>query len=230
MEVSRTEYPLTSLHQPALRIAPIVSTTFPLTIKAVSSALDLLPRQLIAAQPWPAFSYQPEVSFSMAYDPSHIYLKYFVTEKTIQAWYNKTNDPVYKDSCVEFFVAFNNDDDYYNLEFNSLGTCRAGFGPNQDNRTLLEPEQINLIKRDVLLISPSSYNSFKNYHWQLTLGIPLPVFSHYSLRSLEGVSIRCNFFKCGDELPQPHFMAWNNITAPEPNFHLPAFFGTVLFV
>ena len=71
--------------------------------------------------PWPAFSYQPEVSFSIAHDDQHIFLKYVVHEKSIKATTIDHNGPVWKDSCVEFFVSPADDGIYYNFEFNCIG-------------------------------------------------------------------------------------------------------------
>ncbi|WP_091380560.1 carbohydrate-binding family 9-like protein [Mucilaginibacter mallensis] len=31
-------------------------------------------------------------------------------------------------------------------------------------------------------------------------------------------------------MPQPHFLAWNNIESEHPNFHLSDFFGKALFL
>ena len=230
MEVPRTDYPLFSVSQPALQV-PYISTDYHKnSMKEIALVLDELPRQNIECCPWPAYSYRPEVTFSIGYDLTSIYLKFYVTEETILVRYNKTNDPVYKDSCVEFFISFENDINYYNLEFNSLGTCLAGYGPDQENRMLLCPELLQLIRKDVVLSSPSSYNSVKNYRWQLTLGIPIQVFSSHSISSLKGCLARANFYKCGDELPKPHYLSWKNIKAPGPNFHQPNFFGILRFV
>lgn len=66
--------------------------------------------------------------------------------------------------------------------------------------------------------------------WELTLMIPLEVFSYHQINSLKGRQSKVNFFKCGDELPEPHFLAWRNIIAASPDFHLPDFFGTMHFV
>lgn len=51
---------------------------------------------------WNGLTYEPKVSFSIAYNDC-IFLKYFVNEKYISAKYLNHNNPVYKDSCVEFF-------------------------------------------------------------------------------------------------------------------------------
>jgi hypothetical protein len=46
---------------------------------------------------------------------------------------------------------------------------------------------------------------------------------------LKGKTCRANFYKCGDDLPEPHFLSWNNIIADKPDFHLPQYFGTLTF-
>ena len=61
------------------------------------------------------------------------------------------------------------------------------------------------------------------------MAIPLSIFIHHSFSSLSGKEGRVNFYKCGDQLPVPHFVAWNNIQSAEPNFHLPEFFGEIYF-
>jgi hypothetical protein len=59
--------------------------------------------------------------------------------------------------------------------------------------------------------------------------IPIVAFSENKIQTLSGETCRGNFFKCGDDLPEPHFVAWNNVNAPSPNFHVPECFGEILF-
>jgi hypothetical protein len=40
-----------------------------------------------------------------------------------------------------------------------------------------------------------------------------------------GMILRANFYKCGDNTAQPHYIAWNAVNHPTPNFHLPQYFG-----
>ena len=47
---------------------------------------------------------------------------------------------------------------------------------------------------------------------------------------LDGRTMRANFYKCGDLLPRPHFLSWNAISLPRPDFHCPEFFGTLRFM
>ena len=41
----------------------------------------------------------------------------------------------------------------------------------------------------------------------------------------DGMTLRANFYKCGDDTAQPHYIAWNAVDHPTPNFHLPQYFG-----
>jgi len=66
--------------------------------------------------------------------------------------------------------------------------------------------------------------------WQLTLVIPAEVFSEHQLTDFTGEQVKVNFFECGDELPDPHYLSWSNINYPEPNFHFPEFFGEIKFI
>lgn len=198
-------------------------------ISAISDSLDKLEKNEIGIVPWAEFPYKPKVSFAIAYSDDSILLKYYVKEKAISAIHQQPNSHVYKDTCVEFFISFNNEVNYYNLEFNCTGTCRAGFGDNRDNRELLSPALINKIKHLSNIKSGNSATD-QDVSWELTLQIPLAVFYRHNIKELKGLHCRANFYKCGDDLPDPHFLCWNPIDSAEPNFHLPAFFGEVHFI
>lgn len=197
-------------------------------IEIISEALDELDKNEINALPWPSYDYKPEVQFIVAHSNDCLFLKFYVKERAIRAVHRQTNDPVYKDSCVEFFVAFNGDEKYYNFEFNCAGTCHAGFGINRHGREYLTEAVIAKIKT-LPVIKPAN-NKRGDISWQLTLQVPLEVFCKHELTQLTGLNAKMNFFKCGDDLPKPHFLSWNKIESEEPNFHLPEFFGPTEFV
>ena len=39
--------------------------------------------------------------------------------------------------------------------------------------------------------------------------------------------LRVNFYKCADKTKQPHYLSWQPIPLPQPNFHCPQFFGEI---
>lgn len=178
--------------------------------------------------PWKDYPYRPNVSFKLAYLIDGLLLHFSVRERDARAVYRQINDPVYKDSCVEFFLSFDRET-YYNLEFNRLGVGLAGFGnADKDRRRLLSPTAVNRIRTYTL--SASTEDSSKSMEaWELLLSIPFTVFEFHKITSLTGWRCRGNFFKCGDDTVEPHFVAWSPIDHPIPNFHLPQFFGELQF-
>lgn len=196
------------------------------SIEAVSIELNELERHKIDQQPWSEYAYKPTVSFSIAHSGSMLFLKYFVLESTVRVLYVQPNDPVYKDSCVEFFIAMEGDQRYYNFEFNAIGTCKLNFGTDRNNRKLIFDQAILDIR---FMTSITNTSTDGNLSWQITIAIPLSTFTEHTLASFRGSAWRGNFYKCGDELPKPHFLAWNNVTAPSPDFHVPESFSDILF-
>jgi hypothetical protein len=195
------------------------------SMEKVSEALDRLYKHAIDTAPWPAFDYVPKVKFSIAHTTKFICLKYYVEEAVIKASYYKTDDPVFKDSCVEFFIAFNGEKTYYNLEINVIGTCKLNVGNNRYDRIVVAEQLIKKI-RYLSVIK----NIDEAVQWQICMFIPTEVFSGHKLNDLSGQQCNANFYKCGDDLPTPHFLCWNSIDTPEPDFHVRRCFGKVVFL
>ncbi|GAA4141872.1 carbohydrate-binding family 9-like protein [Sphingobacterium kyonggiense] len=174
---------------------------------------------------WKAeFPYVPKVRFQIAYSSSHIFVHYDVEEEFVKAANIRPNESVWEDSCVEFFISFDQKKNYYNAEFNVLGTGLIGYGPAiKEERSRLENSEI--LKVDTFT-QVRTLNGVKT--WQLILAIPVEIFG-LELNALKGTSAYANFYKCGDSLPRPHFISWNFIDNPTPNFHLPNYFGKINF-
>ncbi len=181
----------------------------------------------LAEVSWLAYSYRPTVSFKIAYTQDSILLRYDVKEQHIKAEYRNTNDPVYNDSCVEFFLSFDGTN-YYNLEFNCMGTGLIAYGDaNKEERKKLANDVVEQVKTNSTIHSQGGIGVDK--HWSLLLDIPFTVFQENAITALNGMRCTGNFYKCGDGLPIPHYVSWNRIDHPAPNFHLPQFFGELRF-
>lgn len=175
---------------------------------------------------WPGeFPYKPVVNFQIAHNSSHIVLHYTVEEEYVKAKYIRPNESVWEDSCVEFFISFDNKKQYYNFEFNVLGTGLIGFGTaDKDTRVRLEPAVIEQISTLTTVVNKQGAK-----RWAIVLLIPVTVFENIGLKSFDGIKADANFYKCGDALPTPHFISWSKINHATPNFHLPEYFGPVEF-
>ena len=178
---------------------------------------------------WPEFSYKPKVEFIIAWSENCLYLKYSVKEDAIMALTNIDNGPVWKDSCVEFFVSPDSNDFYYNFEFNCIGTCLLAYGNSRHDREFASNETLSLIRR-LPSFERKVFSAITGKHsWDLYAEIPSKAFfRHPRLRFGPG-SLRANFYKCGDSLPVPHYLTWNPVKTPNPDYHQPAYFGMLEF-
>lgn len=195
------------------------------TYYALSQQMETLPWQPIAHVNWKEFPYKPAVHFQITHDNQRIIIHYSVQEEFVKAQYVRINEAVWEDSCVEFFVSFDGKASYYNIEFNVLGAGLIGAGSRvKDERIRLEPATTAKIQTATTVVNVGGKKK-----WNIILVIPTEVFVKDKIERLTGVTTHGNFFKCGDSLPTPHFLSWNKIEYPTPNFHLPDFFGELVF-
>ena len=178
---------------------------------------------------WESYPYCPKALFRIAYTQEAILINYRIEEKSVRAKYEKDNGAVWTDSCAEFFVAPANDGIYYNIESNCIGTVLVGAGKERHNRERAPQDILDKIQRWASLGNKSFDERIEDSTWELSLIIPYSVFYKHQLKSFDGKTINANFYKCGDELQTPHFISWNRIEAPKPDFHRPESFGKLVF-
>jgi len=179
---------------------------------------------------WKNFPYRPEVKFDIRYNRREIFLKYRVTEEYFKAEKTHCNDRVWEDSCVEFFIEPAADGIYYNMEFNAIGTCYLGAGRSREDRKPLPESIISELRIFSSSGNEPVYEREGRISWELTVAIPLEVFCYHKIKTLEGREVRANFYKCGDKLKVPHYLSWNPVKTPSPDFHRPEYFGILKFV
>lgn len=194
--------------------------------ESVFSTLAQLSDNKIDQFPWGVPPDKPRVRFKIAHNNHFILVHYTVFEAEILARYTKHNEPVYRDSCVEFFLSFEADENYYNFELNCLGTCLSACGPSRDKRESLPVSLIETIRTQTTL----SRHGSKRFNWELTVLIPQEAFIYKNISRLSGKRATANFYKCGDDLEHPHYISWGNIRTPQPDFHQPSFFGEINFL
>ena len=67
--------------------------------------------------------------------------------------------------------------------------------------------------------------------WTLEYRLPFEFLAKYApvVEPAAGVTWRANFYKCADATSHPHWITWAPVEFPRPNFHLPEFFGEIVF-
>ena len=180
---------------------------------------------------WLANGYAPRVEAKLCWSEKFLYAKFRVGEKRVRVRYTKFQDPVYKDSCVEFFIdAFPTKGlGYVNFETNAAGTLLAAFGPDRAHRRPLWPEDLAGFAVESLIPGPVE-GEYGAAEWTLEYRVPLALFEKlYGQAIGPGHRAAANFYKCGDETETPHYGAWSPVRTPSPDFHRPEFFGEIVF-
>jgi hypothetical protein len=175
-----------------------------------------------------AFPYKPGLKFRIAHTGNEIWLKYYVNEKNILAQETRTNGDVYKDSTVEFFISIDGKS-YYNFEFSCIGTIHIGHGEGRHNRTPVNPVIAEKIQIESTLGNQPFAEKSGDFNWEMMIQIPVECFAFDKIKTLKGLQVTGNFYKCGDETSDPHFVTWNAIGTENPDYHCPEYFGKIDF-
>ncbi|WP_319226408.1 carbohydrate-binding family 9-like protein [Draconibacterium orientale] len=207
-----------------------INTTSSLSVQEAALLLEKNTKtEVIDILNWEkAFPYKPEIKFRIAHTGNEIWLKFYVREKNILAQETKINGDVYKDSTVEFFISIDGTN-YYNFEFNCIGTPHVGYGPGRGNRTPILPEVLKQIDIESSLGNEPFAEKSGDFSWEMMICIPTQCFAFDKVQSLNGLEATTNFYKCGDETSDPHFVTWNAIDTENPDYHRPEFFAPVKF-
>jgi hypothetical protein len=178
---------------------------------------------------WPnEFPKTLPVSVHIAHDNQKIYLYYQVEGEELRAVNTKDFMSVWEDSCVEFFMQRKGEKIYRNFEFNVHGVLLASKHETRNSSEKFSEEMMSSIKRFTTI--RHIYKSNRQLSdWTLYVEIPKSAIGFSQDEKLSQQTIGANFYKCGDETNEPHFISWNPIDLPKPDFHVPQFFGELTF-
>lgn len=176
---------------------------------------------------WKEFSHLPQTTFFVGYSSTSICIHYKVRGEGLRALFANDHEPVWQDSCVEFFCKRIDQEGYYNFEFNCIGTCLSAVHKTREDRTSRPAEEMKQILRHSSLEKKTFEEKQGMAEWSLTVGIP------FELIGLDGKNlpekILANFYKCGDGTQNVHYVSWAPIVVKQPDFHRPDFFGEIYF-
>ena len=157
----------------------------------------------------------------LCHDAEHLYVHLRAVEAKIRAEYTAPLSMVCQDSCLEFFFMPEGGDRYFNFEINPNGCLYIGFGHNRWDSTTLYPKNI----RELFAIRTERTQD----GWEVFYRIPLSFVRLFLPDFSFSGSLLANVYKCGDLTEQEHYLAWNPVDFPEPDFHRPQDFGIMAF-
>ena len=184
-------------------------------------------KDFISEVNWEEFPYKPAVSFRIARSESHLVIIYNVRGLDLRAAALEDNGSVWEDSCCEFFISHPTDGTYYNFELNCIGTLLAAKRRSRNDADMFGPEELSIIIRHTTLERKEYEENGSIYCWSNAIAIP------FDLMGMDATALpasaRANFYKCADKAAHPHYLSWNRIEIPSPDFHRPDFFGELIF-
>ena len=176
----------------------------------------------IDCYPWGG-DYRPRAYGQCAFLPGRgLAVRLTAWEREPKAVYTANGDPVYKDSCLEFFLsAAECDARYLNIELNPNLCLYFGFGTGRVDRMRL------LLPGGGKTLNACCERTATG--WDVAYELPFKLLQLFFPDFSPSGKIRGNFYKCGDLTAQEHYLAWNRVDAGHPDFHLPAYFGELCF-
>lgn len=173
--------------------------------------------------PWDDYGYKPYAEYNLDVDDAGFIMHITVWEQNPKRKEKEHQAAVHKDSCVEWFVNFAPKicDRYFNFEVNANGAMRVAFRKDRYDLTLLPVEDISMLNIKTIIHEQT---------WEVCYHVPFALIQKYIPRYQyeQGMTIRTNFYKCGDETDFPHFGIWHEYPLNEPDFHRPELFGIVV--
>jgi hypothetical protein len=185
--------------------------------------------------------HHPKTAAKVLYDDENLYVIFRVQDQYVKAVYTAYQDPVYQDSCVEFFVMptplGRKNGGYFNFELNCIGTLLVYYIEDSerigDSFKKCEPIKAEFVHDMTVFHSiPGKIDQeiATPIEWSLEYNIPFALFEAYlgPLNPGKGIIWKGNFYKCGDHTSHPHWASWSSI-GEVLNFHQPNVFGKLEF-
>lgn len=183
---------------------------------------------LINTNNWPdRFPETPEAKVMVRNDHQYLYLRFEVEGDQLRAVAAADQGRVWEDSCVECFCQVPGDAHYINLESNCIGAMVASRRLSRKDEVVpFTPAEMQQIVRRCSLPREPFEERDGHFSWWVELDIPLSLIFRQNPPSFPQ-PLLVNFYKCADKTRKPHFLSWQPIPLPAPDFHCPQFFGEI---
>lgn len=181
--------------------------------------------------PWYSGGAKQRTTAAVCCDAENLHLIYECEDRHIWAAPRESNGPVALDSCVEFFARLPGDENYFNLEINCCGVVHLGYGPDRNHRRLCPLPILERVAVETTVEGPAKEENPEDDGWVLQARLPFDVIEEFTGQDAHpeaGQGWRANFYRCGGRT-DPQYASWSPIDVSSPDFHLPQYFGRIVF-
>lgn len=175
------------------------------------------------------FPYRPLARVTAAHDGAgNLWLSFNTCCNYLRAVNYRDQSPVSEDSCVEVFLQPREGGEYWNFEFNCIGTLNASHRLRRPEPVRLGPDELAAVMRHPSVGRRPFCELEGLFEWSLLAGIPLRLMG---MEPSDGpVEMRGNFYKCASACSAPHYLTWNPVQSEKPDFHRPECFGKIILL
>lgn len=181
-------------------------------------------------------AHRPRTLLQLLHDQESIYGHFQVDDRYVRCTHQDYGDPVYRDSCVEFFIQPKPACGYFSFEFNCGGAFLCNYITDETGAPASFKEYTRLSAQDVAGVSVTTSlprivdpEITRPTSWWLMFRIPVAVMEKFvgPVGVMSGLVWRGNAYKCGSGTSHPHWAAWAPVD--QLNFHRPRCFGKLVF-
>jgi hypothetical protein len=181
--------------------------------------------------------HRPRTRARLLHDQKQLFLRFDVEDRYVVSRAMQFQQPVYCDSCVEFFVQPKPTAGYFNIEMNCGGALLMYYiedpkrtGDGFAKYTPIRAEDARQLVIHHSMPSIVDPERVEPTIWRIGAIIPTPMLESYvgALGDPAGQAWRGNFYKCAEKSSHPHWASWSPI-GQTLNFHQPEFFGELRF-
>jgi hypothetical protein len=179
--------------------------------------------------------HRPEVSVRLLYDNSALWTRFFVTDKYVRCLHTGFQEPVYQDSCCEFFLEPATTTGYFNIEINAVGALLISHitDPRRTADSLAGQQLLGNAVNNALtrwttlegVIDPEIPGPIT---YEVVYSLPYALLGEGVAVPVAGDTWKGNFYKCSENSSHPHWGAWAPI-GEKLDYHQPDKFGMLEF-
>ena len=166
--------------------------------------------------------YRPNTYFKMGVVGDDLVAKLQCYEENPRAVFENRDDPIYRDSCLEFFVApIEGREEYVNVEMNSKGAFLCEFGKGKYDRVF-----VTTLTDSSPIVEAFKGEDMNGAFWGVTVKLTKVFLQElYKIEKFDFTTVKANFYKCGDDCEIQHYVAFSPVTTLPPGFHNPECFA-----
>lgn len=179
--------------------------------------------------PWWTAGAKDRTEVRLLWNDDYLYVGFTAFDPHISAEYDKRDDPVSRDDCVEVFIAPDTSavNNYYNFEFNARGTI-LDRSPKMERSSQWNANELQVA---VSITGTLNDETDTDSLWTTEIAIPFKAFAGYAphLPPQPGDVWRLNLYRTGGKI-NLQYITWSDTKMHKPQFHAPEHFGFAHFL